>query len=142
MNHDNDLGRIREDLRARSRQIFGKQHRLEITALISAQEPPIWSRRLARSLDIGENQAASEISSLAQIGALQRFPAEHDRRKVHQPVPHPIWEFSRRLLEDTIRALEPAAGDSNVALYWEAVLDQADPQPIPQADDSQQGEEP
>jgi hypothetical protein len=134
MNHDNDLGWIREELRGMSRQVFGKQHRLEIIALISAQEPPVWSRRLARSLGIGENQAASEIANLAELGALQRFPAEHDRRKIHQPVPHPIWGFSRQLLEDTIRASRPEEGDANVALYWEAVLDHPEPGPIPKAE--------
>lgn len=135
MNSNNDLGQIREDLRAVSRRIFGKQHRLEITALISAQEPPIWSRRLAQSLKIGENQAASEITNLAQFGALQRFPAQHDRRKIYQPVPHPIWGFSRQLLEDTIRAFRVEDGDENIAGYWEAVLDQPGPIPIPEADD-------
>lgn len=135
MKHNNDLGQIREGLREVSRQVFGKQHRLEITALVTALEPPIWSRRLARALDIGENQAASEISSLASLGALQSFPSEHDRRKIFQPVPHPIWEFSRNLLVATIRDLKPENPEANLSLYWRSVLDRPEPGSIPRPED-------
>jgi hypothetical protein len=128
MKHSDDLGWIREDLRSVSRQAFGKLHRLESVAVMGAQEPPIWSRRLARSLDIGENQAAAELTSLEQLGALQRFPAEHDRRKIFQPLAHPIWEFARELLETTIRS---TAGDDYVDAYWATMLGGVRPTPIP-----------
>lgn len=131
MKYDVDLGRIREDLRGVSKRVFSKQHRLEAVALIGAQNPPIWSRRLARALGIGENQAASEIANLAGIGALQRFPAEHDRRKIYQPVPHAIWAFSRELLEDTIAASYPDDVAEASSKYWQSVLDQPELAPIP-----------
>jgi hypothetical protein len=112
MNNDQYLGRIREDLRGVSRQAFGKLHRLETVAV---------------------NQVASELVNLMDLGALQRFPAEHDRRKIYQPLPHPIWVFTRRLLEETVRrvALEEEDGDP-VARYWSAVLDGFEPVPVPQ----------
>jgi hypothetical protein len=133
MKHSDDLGQIREGLRDVSRQVFGKQYRLEVAALASAQEPPVWSRRLARSLGIGENQAASEIGSLATLGALQRFPAEHDRRKIYQPMPHPIWGFARELLVATIRELAPEDADDSLARYWRLILGEDEPEPIPKA---------
>jgi hypothetical protein len=133
MNNDQYLGRIREDLRGVSRQAFGKLHRLETVAVTGALEPPIWSRRLAKSLDIGENQVASELVNLMDLGALQRFPAEHDRRKIYQPLPHPIWVFARQLLEETVRRAAPEEEDGDpVARYWSAVLDGFEPVPIPQ----------
>ena len=131
MNDFNDLGRIREDLRGVSKEIFGKLYRLEIVAVACAQEPPIWSRRLARSLALPENQVASELVNFAGFGALQRFPSDHDRRKIYQVVRHPIWGFGRVLLEETIRAAEPEAGDERVAGFWEVVLDGAEPVPVP-----------
>ncbi|HWM64724.1 MAG TPA: hypothetical protein VNP96_12140 [Solirubrobacterales bacterium] len=131
MNHANDIGQIQENLRAVSKQVFSKQYRLEIAAVCSAQEPPTWSRRLATTLGIAENQVASEIGSFARLGALQRFPAEHDRRKVYQVVPHPLWGFARELLEDTIRATELARAEDSVARYWAAILGEAAPWPVP-----------
>lgn len=133
MKHSDDLGQIREGLRDVSRQVFGKQYRLEVAALAAAQEPPVWSRRLARSLGIGENQAASEIGSLAMLGALQRFPAEHDRRKIYQPMPHPIWVFSRELLVATIHELAPEDAEDVLARYWQSVVGEGGPEPIPKA---------
>jgi hypothetical protein len=135
MKLNDDLGQIREGLRDVSRRVFGKQHRLEIAAIVTAQEPPVWSRRLARSLEIGENQAASEIGNLASLGALQRFPAEHDRRKIYQPVPHPIWDFSRELFVVTIRDLDPENAEATLGLYWQWVLDGREPESIPEAED-------
>lgn len=136
MNNDPYLGRIREDLRGVSKRAFSKQHKLEAAAVIGAQEPPIWARRLAIALQIGENQAAAEINGLVRLGALQRFPAEHDRRKIYQPVPHPIWVFCRDLLEETIRASHPDDEAEAIARYWQSVLDeQTSPTPIPGAED-------
>jgi hypothetical protein len=130
MNNDLDLGRIREDLRGVSKELFSKQHRLEVVAAVGALDPPVWSRRLAGALGIGENQAAAEIASLVQLGALQRFPAEYDRRKIYQPVPHPIWGFCRATLEETIR--EAYGGEQGaVGRYWEAVLERPAPAPLP-----------
>jgi hypothetical protein len=134
MNHAFDLGRIREDLRGVSKELFSKQHRLEVVAAIGAQDPPVWSRRLAGALGIGENQAAAEIASLAQLGALQRFPSEYDRRKIYQPTPHPIWGFCREALEETIR--KACGGEQGaVGQYWEAILDRSTPAPLPSAEE-------
>jgi hypothetical protein len=126
------LGRIREDLRAVSKEVFGKQYRLEIAAAISALEPPIWSRQIAQILGLAENQVASEVSSYARIGALQRFPIEHDRRKIYQPVPHPFWIFSRQLLEETIGRNASGAADEAINRYWASILDEAAPRSAPQ----------
>lgn len=131
MEDGSNLGRIREDLRGASRLAFGKKHRLEAIAVAGAQQPPIWSRRLARSLDIGENQAANELANLVQMGALQSFPVEHDRRKIFQAVPHPIWGFARELLEESISASHPDNPAGSVAAYWATVLDGSPPAPIP-----------
>lgn len=131
MNSDTEIGRIREDLRAVSKTVFSKLYRLEIAGAISAQEPPIWSRRLSGTLGLAENQVASEIGVYAALGALQRFPNEYDRRKIYQLVQHPFWTFSRTLLENTIRASFPETGDEKIAEYWAAVLDGAEPLPLP-----------
>lgn len=130
MNSEKDLGRIREDLRGVSKEIFSKRHRLEAVAVIGALDPPVWSRRLAGALGIGENQAAAEIASLAQVGALQQFPAEHDRRKIYQPAPHPIWGFCRDVLEEAIRATSEG-GQEAVELYWRTVLERSVPASLP-----------
>jgi hypothetical protein len=131
MNNDSDIGRIQGELRTLSKAVFSKLYRLEIAGAISAQEPPIWSRRLSGTLGLAENQVASEISAFASFGALQRFPSEFDRRKLYQVVPHPIWTFSRTLLEDTIRTSFPEAGDEKIGEYWAVVLDGAEALPLP-----------
>jgi hypothetical protein len=131
MNHDVELGRIREDLRSVSKQIFSKQHRLEVAAVASAQESPVWSKRLAKVLDLGENQVSSELGEFANLGMLQHLPVENDRRKMYQPLPHPLWDFVREVLERTIRMADPENGEQRVALYWMEILEGAAPQAIP-----------
>lgn len=113
-----------------SKQYFGKKYRLEIAAVAAAQEAPIWARQLARVLEIGENQAASELAEFEAMGALQRFPSEFDRRKLYQVVPHPLWRFVRDVLEGAIRARDLEEGEADIQLYWAGVLGRADPQPI------------
>ncbi len=67
MKFDSDIGQIRSHLQRLSRQIFSKKYRLEIAALVSAMEPPIWARQVAKALDIGENQAASELQEFERL---------------------------------------------------------------------------
>lgn len=129
MKFDSDIGRIREHLQDLSRTIFSKKYRLETAALVSALEPPIWSRQVAKALDIGENQAASELHEFARLGALQQFPSEFDRRKLYVVVPHWFWVTARDALDHGIRTLDPEHGDALVAAYWAAMVD-GEPRPI------------
>lgn len=131
MKYEADIGRIRDKLQDESRRLFSKKYRLEIAALIAADEPPIWARQLARQLDIGENQAASELAEFERLGALQLFPSDFDRRKLYVVRPHYLWGFTRQALEHGIRAMDPQNGDDLVADYWAWVLDGSSPQPIP-----------
>jgi hypothetical protein len=130
MNSGDDIGRIKKQLQDLSKSVFGKQYRLQIAAAMTAQEPPIWSRRLSGTLRIAENQVAAEIAAFAELGALQLFPNEYDRRKLYQLTRHPIWGFSRTLLETTIQSMFPEAGEDKVAEYWAVVLDGAEPLPL------------
>ena len=137
MKYETDIGRIRDRLQGESRRLFTKKYRLEIAALIAAEEPPIWARHLARRLDIGENQAASELAELEQLGALQLFPSDFDRRKLYVAVPHYIWGWTREAFDHAVRSLDPANGEALIASYWETVLGRADPQPIPNGEPGQ-----
>ena len=129
MKFDSDIGQIRERLQELSRQIFSKKHRLEIAALVSAMEPPIWARQVAKTLDIGENQAASELHEFEQLGALQQFPSEFDRRKLYVVTPHWLWRAVREAQDSGIRELDPENGEALVAAYWTAMVDHA-PRPV------------
>jgi hypothetical protein len=131
MKFDSDIGQIREHLQELSRQIFSKKYRLEIAALVAALEPPIWARQVAKTLDIGENQAASELHEFEQLGALQQFPSEFDRRKLYVVVPHWLWRAVREALDSAVRELEPDEGDALVAAYWAAMVDGGEPRPVP-----------
>ncbi|HKZ15155.1 MAG TPA: hypothetical protein VJL81_15060 [Solirubrobacterales bacterium] len=131
MKHDADIGRIRRKLQDESRRLFSKKYRLEVAALIAADDPPIWARHLARRLDIGENQAASELAEFEQLGALQRFPSDFDRRKLYVIRPHYLWAFSRQALEHAIHSLDPEDGEELLVSYWAWALDGDTPQPIP-----------
>jgi len=130
MKSDDRFGHVRERLGEVSKQHFSKKYRLEIAAVVAAQEAPIWARQLARTLEIGENQAASELAEFETMGALQRFPSEFDRRKLYQVVPHPLWRFARDVLEGAIREMDPEEGEAGISLYWAEVLDGVEPQPI------------
>lgn len=130
MKFDSDIGRIRSHLQRLSRQIFSKKYRLEIAALASAMEPPIWARQVAKALDIGENQAASELQEFEQLGALQQFPSEFDRRKLYLVAPHWLWSAARAAQDRGIRELDPENGDALVAAYWTATVDGI-PRPVP-----------
>jgi hypothetical protein len=132
MHYDERLGRIFNELRQTSRGVFGKTYRLEIVALVAAQEPPVWPRRVARSLGIAENVVAGELKNYAKLGALQRFPAAHDRRKIYQLVPHPLWGFGRELAERVI-ARTAEEEEELLPLFWESLLGSTQPQPIPEA---------
>lgn len=105
-------------------------HRLEVAALAGAQAPPIWSRNIARLAEIGENQASSELAAFEMLGALQRFPAEFDRRKIYQKAPHPLWPLTRQMLEGTIYRLSREGEDVSIEGYWEQVLEGAAPEPL------------
>jgi hypothetical protein len=132
MNHEADIGQIRARLQNLSRQAFSKMYRLEVAALVSALEPPIWARQVAKGLDIGENQAASELAEFERLGALRRFPSEYDRRKLYVVVPHWLWTAARAALDEGIRAVDPDNGDELVAAYW-AVMLESEPRPLPAA---------
>ncbi|HEX5593641.1 MAG TPA: hypothetical protein VFX35_09880 [Solirubrobacterales bacterium] len=125
-----DLGRLRTELRAQSRVVFGRKHRLEVGALIGALAPPIWPRNIARLIDIGENQASSELAVFEMLGALQRFPSGFDRRKIYQKTPHPLWPLTRQMLEGTIYRLSSEGYDLSIESYWEQVLQGAVPETL------------
>lgn len=135
MESDLDIRQIRQDLRKTSRRLFGKMHRLETAAFISALEPPVWARQIARPLEIGENQAASELADFEVLGALQHFPDSFDRRKIYQVIPNPLWGFARKSLEETIRAGDPQSGEIRVAAYWASILGRSPSRPIAEVED-------
>lgn len=130
MKFDSDIGQIHSHLQRLSRQIFSKKYRLEIAALVSAMEPPIWARQVAKALDIGENQAASELQEFEQLGALQQFPSKFDRRKLYVVAPHWLWGAARAAQDSGIRELDPENGGALVAAYWTAMVD-GTPRPVP-----------
>jgi hypothetical protein len=131
MNIEVEVGPIRERLRSSSKSVFGKLYRLEVVAAIGASEDPIWSRRMALALRLPENQVAAELKFLMNLGALQPFPSIHDRRKLYQLAPHPIWAFGRDLLESTIAELYPEEPRRATATYWAQVLGISEPRPVP-----------
>jgi len=126
-------------LQARSRRIFSKKYRLEIAGLVSAQEPPIWARQVAKTLDIGENQAASELAEFEHLGALQQFPSRYDRRKLYVAVPHWLWGAVREAVDEGIRLVDPDNGDALVSAYWFAVIDTEKPRPLPAGNELDSG---
>ncbi|HUC08658.1 MAG TPA: hypothetical protein VMR96_11285, partial [Solirubrobacterales bacterium] len=103
----------------------------EIAAVIGGMGPPVWSRQLSEMLGIPENQVAADLRHLAQWGALELFPAPHDRRKLYLPAPHPVWLYSRELLERSIVDANPTDGPELIESYWRSVLGQHEPAPIP-----------
>lgn len=133
MKHDAQIGQTRDCLKPASRMAFGKQHRLEIAAVITALGPPTWSRQIATTLDIPENQVAADLKHFAEWGALEQFPAPHDRRKLYVAVAHPVWRYARELFEEAIERANPEDGPERIDRYWSTVLDGADPAPIPGA---------
>lgn len=131
MNIDVDVRPIRDRLRSRSKELFGKRYRLEVILAVGASEDPIWSRKTAEALRLPENQVSVELKTLAELGALQVFPSIHDRRKLYQLTPHPIWLFSRELLEATIRELYPEEPRQALGAYWSEVMAMPRPRPVP-----------
>ncbi|HET7509973.1 MAG TPA: hypothetical protein VFJ65_06965 [Solirubrobacterales bacterium] len=131
MNIDVDVRPIRARLRSHSKELFGKRYRLEVILAVGASEDPIWSRRMAETLRLPENQVSVELKTLAHLGALQLFPSIHDRRKLYQLVAHPIWAFARELLESTIRELYPEEPRQALGAYWSEVLAMPQPRPVP-----------
>jgi hypothetical protein len=124
-----DRREIREALKGVSRRLYGRQFRLEVAAAIDELPPPVWSRKVARALDIPENQVAREFRDFAALGAIQAFPLEHDRRKTYSVVDHPLWDSSRALFERTIHELRPADADA-ADEYRRFLRRRAEPEPI------------
>jgi hypothetical protein len=92
-NFGDEVGQIREGFRGISKDVFGKTYRLEILTAVELIGPPIWARDLAGTIGLAENVVSTELSACARLGALQHFPSPHDRRKLYQPLDHPIWAF-------------------------------------------------
>jgi hypothetical protein len=103
-NFGEGIGRIRDELRRISKDLFGKKYRLEILAAVELIGPPIWSRDLARTIDLAENVVSMELAACADLGALQHFPSAHDRRKLYQQLEHPIWPFATAVCKEVASA--------------------------------------
>jgi hypothetical protein len=131
MKSEAPIGQIRALFKPASRMAFGKQHRLEVAAVIGAMGPPVWSRQLSETLGIAENQVAADLRHLLEWGALEQFPAPHDRRKLYLPVPHPVWRYSRELLERAITQASPDNGSELIESYWRSILGDRVPAEIP-----------
>jgi hypothetical protein len=99
-----DVGRIRGELRRISKDLFGKKYRLEILAAAELTGPPIWSRDLARTINLAENVVSTELAACEDLGALQHFPSAHDRRKLYQQLEHPIWAFAAAVCKEVAPA--------------------------------------
>jgi hypothetical protein len=110
--------------------MFGRQHRLEVAAVVGAQAPPIWARNIAQLTQIPENQVGSELATFELLGALQPFPAELDRRKIYQKVPHPLWALARQMLEGTIYRLSRQGSDVAIEEYWREILGSESPESL------------
>jgi hypothetical protein len=124
MNTDTGIGQVLGELEEISKDTFGKKYRLPIAALVSVQQSPVWARQVARALNTGENQAASELSEFEKLGALQQIPSSYDRRKVYQRVPaHPLWDFVRKTVDEAIQARDPGG----VEPFWAALAERSDP---------------
>jgi hypothetical protein len=107
---------------ATSKQVFGKQHRLEVASVCGVLGPPVWSRRVARLLGLPENQVAAELNAFAQLGALKRLPlSEFDRRKTFQAAPHPLWKFCRAEFERVAHEGFPEEAEELLRGYWRYV---------------------
>ncbi|HEX4307305.1 MAG TPA: hypothetical protein VHZ54_14820 [Solirubrobacterales bacterium] len=98
-NFGDELGQIREGFRRVSKDVFGKTYRLEILTAVELIGPPIWARDLAGTIGLAENVVSTELSACERLGALQHFPSPHDRRKLYQPLDHPIWAFAAALAQ-------------------------------------------
>jgi hypothetical protein len=114
MNTDTDLGRYLIDLEAVSKRRFGRKCHLLVAAVILSRDSPVWARQVARTIDIGENQAASELSEFTEMRALQLVPSDYDRRKIYQRVSHHFWDHARATVDETIEARTPGGA----ADFW------------------------
>jgi len=130
MDHKIEIGRIRQQLRVVSKSLFGKLYRLEVIAAIGATRDPIWSRGMAQALHLPENQVSAELKTLAKLGALHDFPSQHDRRKLYQLAPHPLWIFVRTLLKEAVVDLYPDRAAEVLEAYWSEFGDVDGPRPV------------
>jgi hypothetical protein len=122
MNIDTSVGQILRDLELLSKRLFGRKCRLPVAALAAADDSPIWARQVARTLGIGENQAASELAEFERLGALQLVPSSFDRRKVYQRINHHFWSFVRETVNDAVLARGPTNPDS----FWDSLSAMSD----------------
>lgn len=120
MNYDSGTRRVREILRPQSKLDFGKLNRLEVAFVVSALDPPIWSRQIGQLLGLPDNQIAAELSWLLETRALVELPSQHDRRRVYQAIGHPIWAYVREIAETRISESED---EHFLARYWEEICD-------------------
>jgi hypothetical protein len=123
MEHEAYIGRLRPSLVGTSKKLFGKQHRLEIASVCGVLDPPVWSRRVSRLLNLAENQVAAELNAFAELGALQRLPlSEFDRRKTFQAATHPLWDFCRVEFERVVRRDFSDEAEDLLQAYWGYVV--------------------
>lgn len=80
----------REDLRARSRGLFGNLDRLEVAAAIAASDGVVNATDLQWELRIANNRVRAQLVALADLGFLQ--PVSIEARKRHYlRLESPFW---------------------------------------------------
>jgi hypothetical protein len=122
MNHEDDSGRIREEVRKTSKALVGNKHALDVRVAVGLADPPVvYPRELALSLRIGENQTARELEKLAIAGALQELEADGESRRFFQRLPHPVWEFSKQVVAWQVRAAATTSEGATLAEYWKQI---------------------
>lgn len=126
MNSDTSIGQILVELEVYSKRHLGRKCRLPVAAVIASSDvhSAFWARQVAHAVDIGENQAAAELSEFETLGALEAVPSTYDRRRVYQKVEHHFWDFARATVEEVVEARHPGGS----ADFWATLSSRSDPE--------------
>ncbi|HEX9776119.1 MAG TPA: hypothetical protein VGB83_11150 [Actinomycetota bacterium] len=89
-----------DELRTRSKLLFGNKLRAEIGALIAVAEPGvIYARELAQCLHVADSQVQPELKRLTQAGLLVQMPKPAGQSiQYYERMPHPYWEACRAVV--------------------------------------------
>jgi|ERR1700722_19136389 len=83
----------REEIRKRSKALFGNRDRLEVMAAIAAsRDGLVCAADLERSVGLANNRVRAQLIALYEAGLLQAMPRSRDRIQWYQRQPSRLWQ--------------------------------------------------
>jgi hypothetical protein len=92
---------LAEDMRRRSKALFGNRDRLVVIAAVSHSDGIVCAADLERRTELANNRVRAQLIALTDAGLLAQDRREpRDRTQWYRRIPSPLWAACAALYED------------------------------------------